>query len=250
MSDMGILAIGFDFIGTIAHVNADVETCRRDMYTELVRSGIQVREEVFHRTYTQVMMELRKKRLETMQEISNALWLTETLERVGRHYEPDNPVIIGAVDAFFKSYLESITMYDETPITLADLKGRYKLGLISNFTYAKVVRQALDRLQLSKTFDSIVISDEVGWRKPHPIVFRRLLSDLHVKPEECLFVGDDAKYDVVGAKAVGMKTALLIEGPTPSEDVYYDVEIGGAQVEPDFYIRSIAELPTLLGEQR
>jgi len=243
---MGILAIGFDFIGTIAHVNADVETCRRDMYNELIRSGIQVREDVFHKTYTDVMMELRKKRLETCQEISNVLWLTETLERVGKHYEADDPVIIGAVEAFFRNYSESITMYDETASVLAALKDRYRLGLVSNFTYAKVVRDALERLRLSKMFESIVISEEVGWRKPHLIIFRHLLDGLKVKPEECLFVGDDVKYDIAGAKAAGLKTALLIGGPTPSEDVYYNMQTEGRRADPDFVIRSIAELPILL----
>jgi len=247
---MSILAIGFDFIGTIAHVNADVEICRGDMYNELVRSGIRVREDVFHRIYTDVMMELRKKRLETCQEISNVLWLTETLERIGKHYKADDPVIIGAVGAFFRSYSESITMYDETARVLIALKDRYRLGLVSNFTYAKVVRDALEKLGLSRMFESIVISEEVGWRKPHPIIFRHLLENLRVKPKECLFVGDDVKYDVAGAKAAGLKTALLVGGPTPSEDVYYNAQTEGRRVDPDFVIRSIAELPALLDKSQ
>jgi len=56
-------------------------------------------------------------------------------------------------------------------------------------------------------FDDIVISGEVGMRKPEPEIFLLAASRLDLKPEECVFV-DDLELNVEGARSVGM-TAVL-----------------------------------------
>ena len=62
-------------------------------------------------------------------------------------------------------------------------------------------------------FETIVVSDEVGWRKPKPVIFERALGHLAIQPGEALFVGDRADIDVVGAQAVGMgQTATAAAG--------------------------------------
>ncbi|MDX2972124.1 HAD family phosphatase [Kribbella solani] len=56
-------------------------------------------------------------------------------------------------------------------------------------------------------FDDIVISGEVGLRKPEPEIFRLAAGRLNLEPAECVFI-DDLQLNVDGARAVGM-TALL-----------------------------------------
>jgi putative hydrolase of the HAD superfamily len=56
-------------------------------------------------------------------------------------------------------------------------------------------------------FDDIVISGEVGLRKPEPEIFRLAAGRLGLEPAECVFV-DDLQLNVDGARAVGM-TAIL-----------------------------------------
>ncbi|MET9268595.1 HAD family phosphatase [Kribbella sp. NPDC003557] len=56
-------------------------------------------------------------------------------------------------------------------------------------------------------FDDIVISGEVGLRKPEPEIFRLTAGRLGLEPAECVFV-DDLQLNVDGARAVGM-TAIL-----------------------------------------
>jgi putative hydrolase of the HAD superfamily/hydrolase len=56
-------------------------------------------------------------------------------------------------------------------------------------------------------FDDIVISGEVGLRKPEPEIFRLAADRLGLEPAECVFV-DDLQLNVDGARAVGM-TAIL-----------------------------------------
>ncbi|WP_406047770.1 HAD family hydrolase [Kribbella sp. NBC_00889] len=56
-------------------------------------------------------------------------------------------------------------------------------------------------------FDDIVISGEVGMRKPDPEIFLLAARRLDLKPEECVFV-DDLELNVEGARALGMAGLL------------------------------------------
>lgn len=57
--------------------------------------------------------------------------------------------------------------------------------------------------------DALVVSSEVGVRKPGPEFFRATAERLGCAPEEVLFVGDDPTNDVAGARAVGMRAVLV-----------------------------------------
>ena len=52
-------------------------------------------------------------------------------------------------------------------------------------------------------FDAVVISGEVGMRKPEPRIFRHAAALLDLEPEECVFV-DDVEANVKAAIACGM----------------------------------------------
>jgi putative hydrolase of the HAD superfamily len=60
-------------------------------------------------------------------------------------------------------------------------------------------------------FDAVVISAEVGMRKPEPRIFRHAADLLGLDPRECVFI-DDLKVNVVAAEAIGM-TAVLHADP-------------------------------------
>src|SRR5437763_16679363 len=60
-----------------------------------------------------------------------------------------------------------------------------------------------DRAGWDELFDAVVISGEVGLRKPEPEIYRRTAAALGVEPSQCVFV-DDLPGNVAGAVAVGM----------------------------------------------
>ena len=60
---------------------------------------------------------------------------------------------------------------------------------------------------LAELFDVMVISGEVGLRKPDPEIYRLTVARLGVEPGECVFV-DDLSPNVRGAAAVGMVGVL------------------------------------------
>jgi epoxide hydrolase-like predicted phosphatase len=59
------------------------------------------------------------------------------------------------------------------------------------------------RERFGDLFDAVVISGEVGLRKPEPGIFLLAASNIGVEPSQCVFV-DDFKVNIAGAEAVGM----------------------------------------------
>jgi putative hydrolase of the HAD superfamily len=109
------------------------------------------------------------------------------------------------------------------------LGGRYRLGVVSNFDYTPTVHHILAEGGILSRFDAVVVSDAVGWRKPHRVIFETALATLGVRAEECLFVGDRPEIDVAGAKAMGMGAAWLnpAGSPWPADLPAPDFDIGG-----------------------
>ena len=103
------------------------------------------------------------------------------------------------------------TLYPEVREVLLELKRRgLKVGLISN-AYEEEIDLVLEKAELEKaTFDIIVGVDTIEKVKPSPDIFRYAISKLNVKPEETIFVGDNAEADYEGAKNAGIH-ALLID---------------------------------------
>ena len=89
------------------------------------------------------------------------------------------------------------------------LRGRYRLAVVSNFDYTPTVLRILEDGGIRDRFETVIVSDTVGWRKPRAIIFERALADLGVGAGECLFIGDRPDIDVAGAKGIGMAAAWL-----------------------------------------
>ncbi len=82
------------------------------------------------------------------------------------------------------------------------LKRRYRLMLLSNTNdlhYRQFRRQFAHVLDL---FDTIVVSHEVGWRKPAPEIYRHAQRLAGCPADECLFI-DDLPANVAAARACG-----------------------------------------------
>jgi putative hydrolase of the HAD superfamily len=73
--------------------------------------------------------------------------------------------------------------------------------------------------ELSGWVDSLVISSEVGFRKPHPSFFHAACSRLGLPPEKVLCVGDDVENDVRGAIRAGLAGLLLERGSIGPSDL-------------------------------
>jgi FMN phosphatase YigB (HAD superfamily) len=99
---------------------------------------------------------------------------------------------------------------------LANLHGRYRLGVVSNFDDAATAHEILRRHGITPYLDAVVVSEALGLRKPHPAVPRAGLQGLGLAARDVLFVGDTFAEDVAGAHAAGLDAAWIDrrgEGP-------------------------------------
>ncbi|HEX4999738.1 MAG TPA: HAD-IA family hydrolase [Terriglobia bacterium] len=100
------------------------------------------------------------------------------------------------------------SLFPETVETLSALKAKgLKLGIISNFDSR--IYSVLDALEIRPFFDTVTISSESGFAKPHPGIFQSALRALAVAPWRALFVGDSLSDDVEAGDKAGLATVLL-----------------------------------------
>jgi putative hydrolase of the HAD superfamily len=100
-----------------------------------------------------------------------------------------------------------ITPYPEAAETLRVLhEAGYKLGALSDFP----IREKLVNMRLDGFWDAEVSSEEAGALKPHTAGFLALAEQLKTPPQQILYVGNSYHFDVVGAAAAGMRTALRV----------------------------------------
>ena len=98
------------------------------------------------------------------------------------------------------------------------------LGIVSNTgrTPGIILRQILERHDLLRHFSVISYSDEIGYRKPDPEIFRRTLAALGAEARHAAHVGDNPDADVTGAQGAGMRGVHLAAGgrpPAPHADL-------------------------------
>jgi putative hydrolase of the HAD superfamily len=80
-----------------------------------------------------------------------------------------------------------------------------KLGLLSDFP----PERKLEYLGLSGLWDAVLCSETFGFLKPDPVPFLELSSQMGVKPERLLYVGNSISYDIKGARNAGLQAALI-----------------------------------------
>jgi putative hydrolase of the HAD superfamily len=142
----------------------------------------------------------------------------------------------GAWRAYLEEWPRQTEFFPETPQVLDSLRGRYKLGVITNYMDGYTCQLVFDKLGYRDTFDALVVSAEVGYRKPSRVIFEHALRETGSRPENCVMVGDMYDADVVGANNMGMRSVLVdVYG---SQQEHYD--------DATVAIRSIGELPRAL----
>ena len=142
--------------------------------------------------------------------------------RVTELYVRDSPLVNAAMDGAI-------------PV-VKKLSQKFKVGVVSN-GLADVQYRKLETMDLRHLFSCIVLSEEFGIRKPDLRVFHQAVILMHLRPSECLYVGDSYVHDVIGAKNAGMQACWFNpEAMKPQDET----------IQADFIISKLAELPGLL----
>ncbi len=209
--DSNIRVIAFDAVGTLIYAEPSVTGTYCHILNEL--SGRAVDE-----THVRQVLAMRltgrstHDDLRTNESSERQFWYDLIAELV-----PD----ADRVDVCFHSLYEHFGLasnwrcYDDVAATLTGLKSAgLQLVLASNFDERlKAVCAGLPEL---KAISRVIISSEVGWRKPAPEFFDIVCQQTNCRPDEILFVGDDLLNDIHGAEQAGMATAWIDRKGQPS----------------------------------
>jgi putative hydrolase of the HAD superfamily len=168
-------------------------------------------------------------------------WLDAGLRRLDLAL--DEALLRELTPPLFCTEFESLICHDGTIDALHDLAAEgYAVGCVTNtLADAAGIRRMLRKFACEDLMQSVVVSAEAGYRKPHPSLFRAALADLGADAAEAVFVGDSPWHDIAGAQAVGMRavqttqyaTRPPIDGVTPDATIAHLRELRGVIVDLD-----------------
>jgi putative hydrolase of the HAD superfamily len=133
--------------------------------------------------------------------------------------------------AVFRRHRNRVRMHEGVVELLKRLRGRYRLGSISNGN------ADLKEIGIAHLFDFSVFATDVGAAKPDERVYQAAAEGAGVAASSIAHIGDDPDTDVLGAARAGFRAVWLNPGLKPWP--------GGPQ--PDAVIRSLKEIECLLG---
>jgi putative hydrolase of the HAD superfamily len=205
-----IKAIGFDLFNTLITAEQDTLHDAMDrLMRSLAHSGFALNSDAFKRALLDATLRFLEQTKIDGRETHNRFWISAALETQGYNIPPDDIRISRAVDDYFSAFFDHCRLIPETIEMLETLKGQYQLGLLSNFTHSPAARGVIDSLGLAPFFEIVLISDDLGYRKPYPLVFVQLRDALGVKDHEMLYIGDDPVSDIAGARQAGLRPVWM-----------------------------------------
>jgi HAD superfamily hydrolase (TIGR01509 family) len=148
--------------------------------------------------------------------------------------EPLDPVALAVAEEYAARRRAAMRLFPEARAVLERVRAEgVPLGLVTNGD-ASQQRDKIDRFELARFFDVVVIEGEFGAGKPDARVFRHALDALGARAEQTAMVGDHLDWDVAGAQRLGM-TGIWVDregGGLPD----------GSPVRPDRIVRALTEL--------
>jgi len=228
-----LLDLGGTLVGTPPQY--DYETLLVQLHQSLLKNGVSVSYEGYKQAHIEIRDRVYAKN--SLREVAFGLRICEALKRFGFSFQLSDSTITDATEAFMEPWIKARTMKKDAPSILSALTKGHKLAVVSNFSHTPTVWKTLERFNIGRFFDAVVVSVDVGWRKPSSRIFREALKRLNATASESVFVGDELDHDIEGAKKIGMLTVWL---KTASASQVRQ------KVRPDQVIRELKELPKAL----
>jgi putative hydrolase of the HAD superfamily len=139
-----------------------------------------------------------------------------------------------------------VTLDPEARPVLRALASDKQLALVSNFDHPPHLHEVLARYGLSHLFQSIVVSAEVGVKKPDPGIFTAALAKTMLLPQQVAYVGDSDE-DIEAARNGGLVPIRIRRPGSDSGDgADFKVNAGASQVSCQADARTISRLSELV----
>jgi HAD superfamily hydrolase (TIGR01549 family) len=200
-----IKAIIFDFGQTLVDSAGGFRTAEKEAQDKLfLNLGLTIRKD-----FMDVYRRLRKEFHERSNFSRSSLFY-----EVYYYYchAPDEKLLERWESEYWETVKAHTSLFPEAEQVLDSLKRDYKVALITNTQGQKTA--GIHRVSLypalEKFFEVIIVAGEGGLPpKPDPKPFRLCLEKLGCEPAEAVYVGDDWRIDIRGAKNAGLKPVWL-----------------------------------------
>ncbi|MGG0154742.1 HAD family hydrolase [Bacillus mycoides] len=107
-------------------------------------------------------------------------------------------------DFWNNNFPKCFSINQNTINIIITIKSHIKVGIITNGSTQRQKAKIMNT-GLNEYFDTIIISEEVGFSKPDKRIFELALNKLNVQSEDVLFVGDDLEKDIAGCQNANIK---------------------------------------------
>jgi FMN phosphatase YigB (HAD superfamily) len=174
-------------------------------------------------------------------------------DRAAAEFAPEAE-IAGVVEAYAAAFVSGMEPVPKATETLVRLSTRgFALAILSNWPLASIIDRFAAANGWMPCLRAIVVSQRVGWIKPHAAIFRAAEEALGMDQgsgRAILHVGYSWAADVVGASRAGWRTAYLRNrqagSALPTSEPGDGVAAGEAPIAADLVIDELAELDALV----
>ena len=227
-------AIRFDVDDTLFSTTAFARRARRNAVRAMIKAGLDMPEEVVMKELDEVIAEFSSNYEHHYDKLLQRL-RPESLEHV-------NPALVVAagVAAYHDTKFRELVPFEDVFPLFEDLRrAGVRIGII---THGWTVKQAekMVRLGLVPYLDSeaVFISDQIGISKPNPKLYQLALTDLGLKPDQVMYVGDNPTHDIAPPQSLGIVAVWAQRASRHS--------LEGTGIEPDHVIHDFGELRLIL----
>jgi putative hydrolase of the HAD superfamily len=151
---------------------------------------------------------------------------------------------IKALVSAYREHTPTIDLPGDSRAVLEALGSKYRMAMLTDgFLPAQELKVAA--LGIEKYFEYIVYTEQLGRKfwKPSPVGFQKILKKFAEKPENCIYIADNAEKDFIAPNQLGMYTIQLIR-----EKRVHKAQPDGEMAGPKQKIDAITQLPALLEE--
>ncbi|WML50729.1 HAD family hydrolase [Neobacillus sp. PS3-34] len=130
---------------------------------------------------------------------------TKVLESFFDEFPPKYRLPHNYIQDFWNNNFPNCFSINQYTINIVNtIKRHVKVAIITNGSTQRQKAKIINT-NLNSCFDIVIISEEVGFRKPDKRIFELALNNLNVQPEDALFVGDDIEKDIGGCQNADIK---------------------------------------------